>query len=88
MKGIVISGLLVFLGGCASFASLEELEAQAMLTGDWSAVERRERIIARREAQEAVQCPQGAVAVCTDGIGRSRCSCVRASAIHSLISGR
>ena len=87
MKGIAISGLLLLLGGCASFASLEELEAQAMLTGDWSAVERRERIIARREARDAVQCPPDTIAVCTDAVGRDRCSCVRASTIHSLIGG-
>ncbi len=77
MKGIAISGLLLLLGGCASFASLEELEAQAMLTGDWSAVERRERIIARREAQDAVQCPSGAVGAHGDGSLRTLHSFLR-----------
>ena len=85
MKGMAILGLLVFLGGCGSLTSLEELEKQAMLTGDWSAVERRERIIAKRKARNAPMCPPGAVALCVDNVGRDRCSCVGATAIHSLM---
>lgn len=87
MKGIAILGLLFALGGCASLTSLEELEAQAMLTGDWSAVERRERIIAQRQARKGPQCPPGAVALCMDNIGRDRCSCVKDTVIHSLMGG-
>ena len=85
MKGMAILGLLVFLGGCASITPLEELERQAMLTGDWSAVERRERIIARREARNGPKCPPGAVALCVDGPGRNKCSCVGSTAIHTLM---
>ena len=85
MKGMAILGLLVFLGGCASITPLEELERQAMLTGDWSAVERRERIIAKRAARNGPKCPPGAVALCVDNVGGDRCSCVGATAIHSLI---
>ncbi len=44
--------LLSFLIGCAPVATLEELEAQAYVSGDWSEVEKRERIIARREARK------------------------------------
>ena len=85
MKGMAILGLLVFLGGCGSMTPLEELEKQAMLTGDWSAVERRERIIAKRAARSGPKCPRGAVALCVDGAGRNKCSCVGAAAIHTLI---
>ena len=85
MKGMAILGLLFVLGGCSSIASLEELEKQAMLTGDWSAVERRERIIARRKARESVQCPSGSVALCVRSGISSDCSCVANTAIHSLV---
>lgn len=88
MKGLAILGVLLLLGGCGSIATLEQLEAQAMLTGDWSAVERRERIIAKRRARDVSLCPQGAVALCTDSVGKSECSCVRSSVIHTLIGGR
>ena len=47
MKGMALL-VLVLLGGCGTYTSLEQLEATAMLTGDWSEVEKRERIIARR----------------------------------------
>ena len=40
--------MVVVLGGCGSYSTLEELEQEAMLTGDWSRVEQRERILAKR----------------------------------------
>ena len=88
MKGLAILGLLLFLGGCGTYTPLEELEAQAMLTGDWSVVERRERVIARRKARDAALCPEGTVAVCVDRVGKNECSCVRNSVVHTLISTR
>ncbi|MCH7538407.1 MAG: hypothetical protein IID57_11200, partial [Proteobacteria bacterium] len=49
MKGTGILVLLLMLGGCAVVPTLEDLEDQALLTGDWSQVENRERTIARRQ---------------------------------------
>ncbi len=54
--------LLSFLVGCAPVTTLEELEAQAYVSGDWSAVDKRERMIARREARMGPTCPGDAVA--------------------------
>ena len=85
MKGMAILGLLFILSGCSSIASLEELEQEAMLTGDWSAVERRERIIARRKARDGLQCPPGSVALCVSSGVANNCSCVSATAVHSLV---
>ena len=85
MRGIAVLGLLFVLSGCSSIASLEELEQEAMLTGDWSAVERRERIIAKRKARDGVQCPPGSVALCVNSGTASNCSCVANTSIHSLV---
>lgn len=89
MKGIGILILLVILGGCAAAPSLEELEDQAMLTGDWSQVEKRERLIERRRAreQELPDCGPGYVRVCEKQIGQDRCGCMSRSAMRDIFSG-
>ena len=48
VKGIMILALL-FAAGCSAYVPLEQLEAEALVTGDWSKVEQRERTIARLE---------------------------------------
>lgn len=65
---------LILLAGCA--ASLEELEREAMQTGDWSAVEARNRVLERREAKRAQTCPAGKKRWCTVESGHERCSCI------------
>ena len=40
---ITVLLLMLFLAACASRPSMEELEDQAMASGDWSAVEAREK---------------------------------------------
>ena len=85
MKVLVVLGVL-FLTGCASLQSLEQLEKQAFLTGDWSAVEQRHRIIAKRESQRAAQCRTGYIAFCEKQMGSERCSCVKHEQIRSLLS--
>ncbi len=89
MKGIGILILLVILGGCAAVPSLEELEDQAMLTGDWSQVEKRERLIERRMAreQELPDCGAGFVSFCERQVGQDRCGCMSRAAIRSVFSG-
>jgi len=87
MKGMALLVLLL-LGGCGTYTSLEQLEATAMLTGDWSEVDKRERIIQRRKLRAGHQCPVGMVSVCQAGATLSRCSCVKSDAIRSLLGGR
>ena len=66
--------------------SLEQLERQAFLTGDWSAVEQRERLIARREARKGVQCPSGQVSYCEKRGALSRCGCVDHEELSSALA--
>lgn len=86
MKGIAIL-VLFLLSGCGSFTSLEQLEATAMLTGDWSQVEKRERIIEKRKLRAGPQCPSGMIALCEVHAASDRCSCARSDVIHSLLGG-
>ena len=82
MKGLGIFILVLMLGGCAAAPTLEELEDQALLTGDWSQVEKRERTIARRKAEEPLDCANGYVSYCEIRIATTRCSCVSRAAMR------
>jgi hypothetical protein len=67
---------LIFLVGCAGRPSLEALEADATVTGDWTEVEKRERIRARSSSLFGKQCPGGLILLCEEhGSGRE-CECV------------
>lgn len=85
MKVLVLLGA-IFLTGCGSMQSLEELERQAFLTGDWSAVEQRERIIAKRNARKGVQCPSGQVSYCETRVGLARCGCIDREELSSALT--
>ena len=84
MKGLGIFILVLMLSGCAAVPTLEELEDQAVLTGDWSQVEKRERTIARRQTAEPLDCANGYVSYCETRIATTRCSCVSRSAIREM----
>ena len=85
MKTWRILLLPLLLGACVTPPTMEELEAQAWQTGDWSAVERREDALARRAARQAqnasLMCPDGAIEYCEERIGELKCSCVSRVAI-------
>ena len=68
--------LALCLMGCAQTATLDELKAQAMQTGDWSQVEKREKIIARRAASRGLSCPVGYSSYCESFALEQRCACV------------
>ena len=87
MKQLGMLGVLLLMVACAPMKSLEELEAEALQTGDWSLVEEREAIIAKRNARRPLQCPSGQVSVCEKSVGRYRCQCLgRAGVIDSFAS--
>jgi hypothetical protein len=87
MRIIVIIVALFAMAGCATGPSLEELEAQALVTGDWSLVEKREaRMAASR--QPAPKCPPGSVAYCRSFMGDKTCNCVSNSAMQAVFSLR
>lgn len=85
--GIVVLGLA--LAACAPQQSLEELEMQAMLTGDWGQVEKRERSMrrkAQRLAEENMVCPDGMVSVCEARFGDDRCSCIDRQVMREIFA--
>ena len=84
--GLVLTVLL--LAGCGTTVSMEELEKQAFLTGDWSAVEKRERALERRKMRRGKFCPGGAVAVCETFAGESNCTCVETDSLRAILAGR
>lgn len=88
MKVLVMCLTVLLVTGCGSYHTMEELEHQAMLTGDWSAVEKRERIIARRKARSGYNCPNGQVAVCDSMMSSERCTCMESDNIRALMLGR
>lgn len=81
--------LLVVLGltACGTTPSLEELEQQAMISGDWSEVEKRERMMMRREARRGSQCPGGLIGYCQGSFGRERCSCIASAVVRDTFQG-
>ena len=63
--------------GCALRPPLEQLEDEAMITGDWTAVERREELIKTRLESTAPSCPRGEVKKCIEEQSGIQCYCFR-----------
>ena len=76
--------LLVILAGCAGSPTLEELEDEAIVSGDWSAVEEREELL-KRKGKNVLQCPSGFVSSCYEVGLRVDCKCVRAYAGRRML---
>lgn len=87
MRAIMLAGI-VLLTGCAASVPMAELEQQAMLTGDWSAVEKRERQMARRAERYGPSCGYGFVSYCIDSGGHDRCTCIAGQNLRDLFSSR
>ncbi len=86
MKGILILAL-VLLAGCGTYTPLEQLEANALVSGDWSAVEQRERLISRRQASHGPQCQNNEFSLC-QGTGRNAiCECAELRVLRSFLDG-
>ena len=88
MKQLGILGVLLALAACAPMKSLEDLEAEALRTGDWSLVEEREALIAKRNSRRPMQCPGGAVSLCERTVGLYRCQCVAKGAMTGSLASR
>lgn len=74
-----ILSLVVFcvLAGCAGRPSLEELENQAVASGDWSGVEQREESLQRQNKKIGPECPEETTSVCLEQGMSVSCECVR-----------
>ncbi len=67
--------VLCFLVGCAARPSLEQLEKEAMASGDWSAVEQREEAMRRVDPNNGGTCPSGQAKVCHENPAGEHCEC-------------
>ncbi len=63
IKFVILFGLVI-VAGCALKPTLEQLEDEAMTTGDWTTVERREELIKERLELTAPGCPVGLTKKC------------------------
>jgi len=79
---------LVCFAGCTASPTLQELEMQAFVSGDWTKVERREAALARRQSRSGALCPNGYVSYCEVSVGESKCTCVDRTELMSAIFGR
>ena len=70
---------LCLLVGCTSRPTLEELEAEALITGDWTEVENRERMNERMRVQTEPRCFAGFVLVCHKKAAHEHCDCIPTS---------
>ncbi|MDH4126263.1 MAG: hypothetical protein OEW64_11690 [Gammaproteobacteria bacterium] len=74
MRTYVLIALLS-LAGCSSTHTLEELEAEAIASGDWSEVEKRERVLRQQKRTPEFQCQEGYTLVCVDSGAGEECLC-------------
>ena len=77
MHWITVLLLSAVLAGCASRPALEELEQDALISGDWSAVESREGMLERRRAANATSCAARDTQICYEQGADNDCYCVR-----------
>ena len=77
MKSLTVV-LLILLMGCTARPPLEELVAEAELSGDWSRVEQYKRMnksMNRVDGEDA--CANGFVLLCRTKSQQSECACVK-----------
>lgn len=74
---LLVAIWLFLLVGCAARVPLAELEAEAEMTGDWSAVERHKRMDRKmNRVQGEPDCPSGHVLACQTKGSNEECGCV------------
>ncbi len=61
---LILSLLVLFLAACTAQPSLEELEKEAMFSGNWTAVEQREQAEQRRREKAESNCSTGQTTFC------------------------
>ena len=87
MRILGVVAVLVLLAGCGTVTPLEELERQALITGDWSAVEARERMNERRRMRSGNNsCPGGFVAYCEGYGGQMECTCMTSQSVQRSLA--
>lgn len=81
---IVLCTLMVAIAaGCASRQSMDELELEAMRTGDWSAVEQRQRMDRKMGLNDPDNaCDNDSVLLCSKKGARESCECVTPNVVR------
>ena len=82
---VLVAIALGLVAGCATGPTLEQLEARAFATGDWTAVEKRERRQQRRNKQPSISCPPGSVSFCESFVSVDHCTCLSRRDAYSLV---
>ena len=85
MRLLSLLAVLV-IAGCGTVTPLAELERQALTTGDWSEVEKRERILLRRNMNHNIACPNGYIGYCVDRYGGPECSCIERAVFRASLT--
>ncbi len=67
--------VLIALVGCASRPTTEELELDAAKTGDWSAVDDRERMNEKMRVAPELKCPEHLMLICIINGEHEECYC-------------
>jgi hypothetical protein len=80
---IAIFFTLLIVVGCAPRPTLEQLEDEAGVTGDWAAVEHREELIKDRLEATAPGCPVGQREQCVEEISGIQCYCLPSAKAHN-----
>ena len=83
-SGFLLVVLLVV--GCAPVRTLEELEDAAVRTGDWSLVEEREALLAKRDRRRPMQCAGRLGTYCEKSVREYRCNCVAKNLVFTSIA--
>ena len=84
----LLSLILLFgLVACAGQRSLEELEQEALVTGDWSQVEKKERALSRSGLVPGSSCDAGLVLFCGQKGPDQVCECVPAYTTAGKVKG-
>ena len=73
---LVILFTLVTVVSCTPQPTLEQLEVEALTTGEWTAVERREEVIKKRLESGAPGCPKGLKKYCVEEQSVIQCYCL------------
>jgi len=74
---IVILVMLIIVVGCAQRPTLDQLEDEALVTGKWTTVERREELIKKRLESTAPGCPVGLSKKCFEELSGIQCYCIK-----------
>jgi hypothetical protein len=73
---LLFSVIVLFLTACTAQPSFEELEAEAIASGDWTAVESREEAAERRREKAGPICEGEQTRVCVETGPVEECSCI------------